>query len=85
MTVSGPASVKVGEAITLAAAVVPADASDYSLTWAVDDESIATIDPGTGELTGAATGEAAATCTARNGDGTTVASEAYTVTVTADE
>ncbi|WP_426448124.1 Ig-like domain-containing protein [Siccibacter colletis] len=82
MTVSGPASVKVGETIALVAAVEPADAESYTLTWAVDDAAIATIDPDSGEVSGVAAGDVAATCTAHNGDGSTVASEAHTVTVT---
>ena len=73
----------VGETITLTAAVEPADAESYTLVWSVDDESLATIDPKTGELAGVAAGTAGAVCTAQNSDGSEVASEAHAVTVTA--
>ncbi|ELY3537082.1 Ig-like domain-containing protein [Cronobacter sakazakii] len=82
---SGPAGVNVGETITLTAAVEPADAESYTLAWSVDEESIATIDPKTGVLTGVAAGSAGAVCTAQNSDGSNVASEAHAVTVTAPE
>ncbi|EPN9585275.1 Ig-like domain-containing protein [Cronobacter sakazakii] len=82
---SGPDGVKVGETITLTAAVEPADAESYTLAWSVDDEAVATIDPKTGVMEGVAAGTAAAVCTAQNSDGSKVASEAHAVTVSASE
>lgn len=67
----------VDETVTLEPTVEPVDAVDKSLTYASDDESIATVDSN-GEVTGVETGEA--TITAATNDGSNVTSS-VTVTV----
>lgn len=49
------ASLRVGENVSLSATVLPANASDKSITWSSSDESIATVDE-TGTLTAIAIG-----------------------------
>lgn len=66
----------VDETVTLEPTVEPVDAVDKSLTYASDDESIATVDSA-GVVTAVATGEATITATANDGSNVTA-----TVTVT---
>ncbi len=70
------ASVKVDGTVTLTATVEPDNATDKTVTWASDDEDVATVADGV--VTGVAIGEA--TITAKAGDKTATC----TVTVTAD-
>ena len=60
--------VKVGETITLTAEVLPADATNKTVTWTSSDATVATVDS-TGKVTGVAAGPA--TITAKAGEKTT--------------
>ena len=71
----GAQSIERGNTFTFSATVLPADASDPSLTWASDNTSVATVNETTGEVTAVEVGTAHITATA---DGVTSA----TVTVT---
>ena len=55
--------VKVGETITLTAEVLPADATNKTVTWTSSDTAIATVDS-TGKVTGVAAGTAKITAKA---------------------
>ena len=70
------ATIAVGRSIELTAAVVPANATDRSLTWASSNSAVARVD-NFGRVTGVAPGTAVITATASNG-----VSAACTVTVT---
>jgi uncharacterized protein YjdB len=59
--------VTAGETITLTAEVLPADATDKTVTWSSSDTAIATVDS-TGKVTGVAAGTA--TITAKAGEKT---------------
>ena len=72
----GAQSIERGNTFTFSATVLPADASDPSLTWASDNTSVATVNETTGEVTAVEVGTAHITATA---DGVT--SAAVTVTV----
>lgn len=72
----GAQSIERGNTFTFSATVLPADASDPSLTWASDNTSVATVNETTGEVTAVEVGTAHITATA---DGVT--SVAVTVTV----
>lgn len=72
----GAQSIERGNTFTFSATVLPADASDPSLTWASDNTSVATVDEMTGEVTAINVGTAHITATA---DGVT--SAAVTVTI----
>lgn len=67
-------TISVGETLTLAATVLPEDATDNAVTWKSDTESVATVDAGV--VKGVSAGEAKITATAGG-----VESEAVTVTV----
>jgi hypothetical protein len=52
---------------TLTATVSPADAPDTTVTWASDNEDVATVDAATGTVTGVKAGSAAVTVTTADG------------------
>src|SRR6218665_3681806 len=74
-------SVRIGETLTLAAAALPAEASQ-GVTWTSSAPAIARIDPSAGIVTGVAPGTAAITATAADGSGITGAA---TVTVKSND
>lgn len=57
----------VSEEQVLSASILPSNASDISLVWSVEDESIATINATTGRITGVAEGTTTVRATATNG------------------
>jgi uncharacterized protein YjdB len=59
-------SVKVGSNVQMTATVLPADASDKSVTWSVANEAIATVTPD-GVVTGIAEGKTGITATTIDG------------------
>ncbi|MCA1800313.1 MAG: Ig-like domain-containing protein, partial [Actinobacteria bacterium] len=61
---------KGGGTLQMTATIVPADATDPSVTWSVNDETIATIDAD-GLLTAVANGDVTVTATANDGSGVT--------------
>ncbi|HIW72627.1 MAG TPA: Ig-like domain-containing protein [Candidatus Levilactobacillus faecigallinarum] len=69
------ASVEVGKTVKVTATVVPADATDKTVTYSIDDDTIATV-TADGTITGVKAGSATVTVTA--GDKT--ATTAVTVT-----
>lgn len=69
----------VGASETLSATVLPADATDKSVKYSSSNETIATVTPVQGKITGIAAGTATITATTANGK-TTVCE----VTVTAE-
>ena len=71
------AALVVGDTTTLTAEVLPADATDPSITWASSDEKVATVDKN-GKVTAVAEGKAAITATS-NADDTVFGSCAVTV------
>lgn len=60
-------SLAVGESQTMNAIITPANATNQTITWSVDNESVATINPTSGKLTGISEGTATITATAING------------------
>ncbi|SQK75734.1 Bacterial Ig-like domain (group 2) [Tatumella ptyseos] len=70
------ASVAVGSTTTLAAALTPSNTTDSTVTWSSSDNTIATVDPSTGVVTGVAAGSATITASA----GGVTATSAVTVT-----
>src|SRR6218665_2457859 len=73
-------SVGIGGSLTLAAAVLPADAPQ-AVRWTTSDPTKAAIDPASGAVTGIAKGTAVITAVATDGS---LAKGTVTVTVTAD-
>ena len=78
------ATVKVGGTLTLVATVEPSDATNQNVTWASNNETVATVDA-TGKVTAKAAGEATITVTTEDGSKTascvvTVSSSAVSVT-----
>lgn len=71
------AALVVGDTTTLTAEVLPADATDPSITWASSDEKVATVDKN-GKVTAVAEGKATITATS-NADDTVFGSCAVTV------
>jgi len=72
-------SISVGSTETLSvSSITPSDATDQSVTWSSDKESIATVDAN-GKITAVAAGTATITCKANGGDNVTAT---CTVTVT---
>ncbi|EGP4870559.1 Ig domain-containing protein [Enterococcus faecium] len=57
----------VGASETLSATVLPADATDKSVKYSSSDETIATVTPVQGKITGIAAGTATITATTANG------------------
>jgi uncharacterized protein YjdB len=83
VTVSGPSEVNVGFKITLAAEVAPVGA-DPGVFWYSSDNTKATINTTTGELTGVAPGTVTVTAKSFSGaDDAEVSSAGHTVTVKA--
>ncbi len=84
---SGADSVKVGETVKLTAEVLPADATDKSVTWKSSDASLATVD-GSGTVKGVKAGSVDITASAGGKSATqkiTVQAAAAAVTLTAKE
>ena len=75
VTLDETAEVEVGNTVTLTATVAPANATNKNVTWASDDETIATVEDGV--VTGVAEGTANITVTTE--DGSFTASCAVTV------
>ena len=67
VTVDETAAMYVGEDKTLTATVTPANATDKTVTWSSDNESVATVDAATGKVTAVAEGTANITATSGNG------------------
>ncbi|EGP5699141.1 hypothetical protein DSH72_10750 [Enterococcus faecium] len=57
----------VGASETLSATVLPADATDKSVKYSSSNETIATVTPVQGKITGVAAGTATITATTANG------------------
>ena len=77
-------SLGVTESQLLSATITPSDATVKTLTWSVDDETIATIDATSGKITGESEGTTIVRATAKNGVSgwttVTVSSKAIPVT-----
>jgi hypothetical protein len=54
----------VGQRVTMAATVLPQNATDKSVVWSSDNEAVATVDAGSGIVTAVSEGEAEITATA---------------------
>ncbi len=67
ITITGPAKFWVGKSYQLATEITPAEASDAPLTWTIDNNEVATLDPATGALTILTPGSATIKVTAENG------------------
>ena len=81
VSVTGPSSVTSGTPAQMSATVLPANATNKTLTWSVQNGTgTASIGASTGVLTGGSAGTV--TVTARSTDGSSISSAAYTVTVT---
>ena len=63
---SSKLTLEIGESETLAATVLPENATDKSVSWTSDDEEIATVDSN-GKVTAIAEGETVITVTSKNG------------------
>jgi hypothetical protein len=63
----GEATIEIGSTITLEAQVAPADATEKGVVWSSEDESIARVDPVTGEVTAVALGEVSIVATTVEG------------------
>lgn len=57
--------------LQMEATVLPTNATDATVAWSVDDPAVATIDAGTGLLTGVAAGTVVVTATANDASGVT--------------
>lgn len=69
---SNVTQVNIGSTITLTADALPADANDKTITWSSENDSIATVDPATGVVTGVAAGNVVITASSNNGHTATV-------------
>ena len=65
VTLPATLELRVGEASALTAVILPADASDKTLTWSSSDENVATVDEN-GNVTAVKAGNAVITATASN-------------------
>ncbi len=65
----GATKVSAGSSLQMEASVLPADATDHTVSWSVDDPAIATIAETTGLLTGVSGGSVTVTATANDGSG----------------
>lgn len=83
VTISGSTSIMVGLTTTLSAAISPADATDQTVTWSSDNDSVAAVDSISGVVSGVSAGTGV-TITATANDGSTITGT-YTVEVTAAE
>ena len=72
------------ETVTLTATVTPTDATDKTVTWSSDKESVATVDAD-GKVTAVKAGTAIITVTATNGTDDTTDDKTATCTVTVTE
>ena len=75
------ATIELGESLTLTASVAPVNATDKSITWSSDAESVATIVDGV--ITTHTAGTARITATANDGSGVSATCELTVVPVTA--
>ncbi len=64
-------SLAVSESQTLHAVISPSNATNQTITWSIDDESVATINPSSGKIVGVSEGTTTVTATASNGVTTT--------------
>jgi endoglucanase len=78
------ASIEVGAATTLSAAVSPDDATDKTVTWNSSDTGVATVDA-SGTVTGVAAGSANITVTTRDGGHTVVSKVTITDSASGDD
>lgn len=69
ITLDAEATINVGETKTLTATVAPDNATDKTVSWISEDETIASVNASTGEVTGVAAGTAVITATANDGSG----------------
>lgn len=83
VSINGPESVNVGEAITLAATVLPDNAKDKTVTWTSATPTVATVDSESGTVTGIKEGIVVILATSK-ADRTVVGYYAVTVTVLPD-
>lgn len=75
----GNTTVAIGQSVTLAATVTATGGAATTVTWASDDDTVATVDATTGEVTGVAVGTAQITATSTFN---TAVADTITVTVT---
>ena len=68
MTMSGPATIKVGSTEYCSVSITPSNADNKSVTWSSSNTGIATVDS-SGRVTGKATGTVTITATAKDGSG----------------
>lgn len=66
-TISGATEVDVNYDITLHASALPSNAINKAITWSSNNESVATVDPNTGVVTGQGIGSATITATTVDG------------------
>jgi uncharacterized protein YjdB len=78
-SISGASTVPIGTTITLSASVVPANATNQTITWSSSNTSIISVNSSTGVVTGVSSGTA--TITARTASGNFTVTRSITVTV----
>jgi len=61
-------TLQAGSKQTLIATVIPANATNKTVTWSSGNENVATVDPATGEVTAIIQGEAVITATTEDGE-----------------
>ncbi len=69
VTVAETLDLRIGakDSETLTAVIEPRDATNRKVTWSIDDESVATVDPNTGKVTAVDSGTATVTATTADG------------------